>query len=405
MNTRRTAIIGLLVTIGLLLAACSAQNTPSAQDVQAAAETLLAQTRIVEQAVATSVAATVSASKPTPAADTSQPTPTDTPQLPTETPTPTEERLSISESDVVTPTAAPPADTPEPTPTDAPELPTATPTEEKLAIAESDVDGNDGNDYLRGSSTSNQGRVILLPGFAQSEVTDPMVFRDRVAFRVEVFDTRAGLFDGAGIQEVSFRIEPDDGSGQVIYEKREENASYCVFGGGEPDCVVLVFAESNNHWPDPHGGQILNGPYLARIDIVPLNGEPTQWRWRFEIEIPGQPDYTPPPAPNTARINSIAVQDSHYIVDFETFGFEPLVPGQHVHFFFNTVPSEQAGVPGDPQNWQLYPTGPGQPNTSPFTLYAVNQRPAEATQMCILVANPDHSVNQDTGNCFDLPMP
>ena len=29
--------------------------------------------------------------------------------------------------------------------------------------------------------------------------------------------------------------------------------------------------------------------------------------------------------------------------------------------------------------------------------------PAKATQMCILVANPDHSVIQKTGNCVDLP--
>jgi hypothetical protein len=157
-----------------------------------------------------------------------------------------------------------------------------------VQIAESQVDGNDGNDFLRGSSSANQGRVILLPGFDQSEVTSPPVFRYRLVFRVEVFDTRVGMYDGAGIDHVDFFIEPDDGSGQIVYERTERNAGYCAFGGGEPDCNVLTL-ESGSRWPDPFGGEILNGHYLARIDIVPENDEPTQWRWRFEIAIPGEP--------------------------------------------------------------------------------------------------------------------
>ena len=48
------------------------------------------------------------------------------------------------------------------------------------------------------------------------------------------------------------------------------------------------------------------------------------------------------------------VQGGRYIVDFETFGFTPVLPGQHVHFFFDTVPLDQAGTPGSGP-WQLYP--------------------------------------------------
>jgi len=36
-------------------------------------------------------------------------------------------------------------------------------------------------------------------------------------------------------------------------------------------------------------------------------------------------------------------------------------------------------------------------------MLGVNDRPGDATQMCILVANPDHSVQLNTGNCFELP--
>jgi hypothetical protein len=68
----------------------------------------------------------------------------------------------------------------------------------------------------------------------------------------------------------------------------------------------------------------------------------------------------------------------------------------HVHFFFNTVAPENAGVPGSGP-WILY----GGPR--PFTKYRVSDRPAQATQMCILVANPNHSVQPDSGNCMDLP--
>lgn len=98
-----------------------------------------------------------------------------------------------------------------------------------------------------------------------------------------------------------------------------------------------------------------------------------------------------------ARINSITIdEENRYVVDYETFGFTEQLPGQHVHFFFNTVPPEQAGVPGDGP-WILY----GGPR--PFKEYRLSDRPHGATQMCILVANPDHSVQLNTGNCMDLP--
>ncbi|GAB4537294.1 MAG: hypothetical protein Kow0063_23840 [Anaerolineae bacterium] len=377
MSIQRIVFWGCMMSASLFLAACAAATSPAATtNRDATGQAAIAQTRVFEDAVATSVAATAVANTPLPLSPTPEPAATGVLQ-----------------------TA--PTDTPAALPPTAPvlETPTPTPTEEKLQIAESDVDGDDGNDFLTSSSPGNQGRVILLPGFDQAEVSNPMVFRDRIVFRVEVFDSRAGLYDGAGIQDVTFHIEVDDGSGQVVYERREQRPGYCVFGGGEPDCNVLRL-EEGSRWPDPFAGEIRNGEYLARIDIVPVEGEPTQWRWRFNIEIP--PGQTPYPPDNTARINSITVQDGRYVVDFETSGFEPLLPGQHVHFFFNNVPPEEAGLPGAGP-WQIYPAGPGQANTSPFTLYSVDQRPADATQMCILVANADHSVVQGTGNCLDLP--
>ncbi|NCC32180.1 MAG: DUF11 domain-containing protein, partial [Chloroflexia bacterium] len=101
-------------------------------------------------------------------------------------------------------------------------------------------------------------------------------------------------------------------------------------------------------------------------------------------------------AGKTATITSISERDGQYSVVFVTFGFTAQLPGDHVHFFFDTVPPEEAGMPGSGP-WYVY-GGP-----SPFTGYGLADRPVGATQMCILVANPDHSVILRSGNCVDLP--
>lgn len=110
------------------------------------------------------------------------------------------------------------------------------------------------------------------------------------------------------------------------------------------------------------------------------------------------PPPTEPPTPegDQVRITGITLEGGAYYVNFETFNYTAQLPGMHVHFFFNTVPPEQAGVPGGGP-WILY-GGP-----SPFTQYTAADRPAGADQMCALVANPDHSVIQGTGNCWPLP--
>jgi hypothetical protein len=119
--------------------------------------------------------------------------------------------------------------------------------------------------------------------------------------------------------------------------------------------------------------------------------------------------YTPTPIPtNTplpgpyAQINQITVQGDDYVVEYETIGFTETQTGWHTHFFFNTVYPEQAGMPATGP-WQVY-YGP-----NPFRLYKVSDRPAGATQMCVRVANADHSLYHtpagsiDTGNCAPLP--
>jgi len=108
------------------------------------------------------------------------------------------------------------------------------------------------------------------------------------------------------------------------------------------------------------------------------------------------PTPTPTPSGRAARIIGITLSGGNYVVDYQVFGYTPVLPGRHVHFFFDTVSEDQAGTPGKGP-WELY-AGP-----VPFTKYSVSEKPAAASKMCILVANPDHSVVKGTGNCMDLP--
>jgi len=103
-----------------------------------------------------------------------------------------------------------------------------------------------------------------------------------------------------------------------------------------------------------------------------------------------------PPGVDFVTLDVIALDGATYVVDFTTYEFEAQLPGPHVHFFFDTVPPDQAGVPGAGP-WFVYGGG------SPFTGYGTADRPAGAERLCVLAANPDHSVQPDSGNCIDLP--
>jgi serine/threonine protein kinase len=108
------------------------------------------------------------------------------------------------------------------------------------------------------------------------------------------------------------------------------------------------------------------------------------------------PTVTVPAGIPYVRINAVTVRDANFVVEYETFEYQEVLPGMHVHFFFNTVTQENAGYPGYGP-WILY----GGPR--PFTQYKLSDRPANATQMCALVANSNHSIQTNSGNCFDLP--
>jgi hypothetical protein len=108
------------------------------------------------------------------------------------------------------------------------------------------------------------------------------------------------------------------------------------------------------------------------------------------------PTPTPTPSGRAARITGITLSGGSYVVDYQVLGYTAVLPGRHVQLFFNTVSEDQAGVPGKRSVGAVR-------GSVPFTKYGVGERPGAATQMCILVANADHSIVKGSGNCVDLP--
>jgi len=173
-------------------------------------------------------------------------------------------------------------------------------------------------------------------------------------------------------------------------------------GGGEPPLAGVSTTET----PD----LVLPSAEEPQAEVVVLDDTPTPTASATVTLTPTiAPSPTPTPTlglPPTATfpagvpfayIQEITTnQNGQYVVEYDTLEYVEELPGVHIHFFFNTVPQEEAGNPGSGP-WILY----GGPR--PFTGYRQNTRPSEATKMCSLVANPNHSIQEDSGNCMILP--
>jgi len=164
----------------------------------------------------------------------------------------------------------------------------------------------------------------------------------------------------------------------------------CLVGGG-------IYAASQLFGgPTPTETALVISTDTQPAVVVPptVEGTPT-------LSVTETPSNTPtaavPPGIPFVRINLITIDaNNRYVVEYETFEYTEVLPGIHIHFFFNTVPPQNAGSPASGP-WIVY----GGPR--PFTKYGVSDRPSAATQMCVLVANPNHSIQPNSGNCFDLP--
>lgn len=137
---------------------------------------------------------------------------------------------------------------------------------------------------------------------------------------------------------------------------------------------------------------------IASIPPTPTAGIPTETPPPPTSTLdPNQPTPIPPGMPYVL-ITGITQQEDHYVVNYETMAFTESINSQHIHFFFDTTPIEDAGLPGTGP-YLMY-TGP-----RPFADVSIFDTPPKATQLCARVANPDHTIVPDSGNCVDLPIP
>jgi hypothetical protein len=271
MNRRIVPLVCIALGAVIALAAC---GTPTPQVIAQADRVA---TRVAEElAVAGTLTALVPAA-PLSATATRPPV--------TVAPSPTPTRLQVTVAPAFTPTRLPVTVIPTPTATrlrvtvipipSPPVRPTPTP----LQVAVLPVDGSDGNRSLHNGRGVKEGRNVLLPGFSQSAVKTPMVFKDSVVFQVEVFDETVGKRDGDGIASVTFSIS--DESGKVVHTRTETAAPYCVFSG-EASCTVWQFYKQGNRWPG--GAALRYGGHDVQIMIKPKKGAAVNWFWSFKIE-------------------------------------------------------------------------------------------------------------------------
>jgi hypothetical protein len=121
----------------------------------------------------------------------------------------------------------------------------------------------------------------ILPLSAKPQVSGQnIVFHGQVALQVKTHLKSMGSQDGAGIAEVRFDI--DDG-GHTLFTQKEHTARFCLFGGGEPACNILVPAR-DKYWPNTTTPVEFTHSYHGHINITRKDGT-HDGAWNFDFTI------------------------------------------------------------------------------------------------------------------------
>jgi hypothetical protein len=99
---------------------------------------------------------------------------------------------------------------------------------------------------------------------------------------MRVHDTDRGNSDGDGIDQVEFQVT--DENGNQVYERTENNAAYCIFGGGEPSCNPWTLEDGVYKWK-PGGKQVEPGHYTVNITVTPKNQDSSQGNWIVDLRL------------------------------------------------------------------------------------------------------------------------
>lgn len=176
---------------------------------------------------------------------------------------------------IITPTPAP--DTPTLIPTDAPTTialaPTATATSPRLVVPA--FPSQTAAPPPPPVPTPPRLLVAAIPG-DKDKIDGQIIYPDygtgartELWFQVKARDPRRGNKDGAGIKSVDFSISDKTGE---VYKRTENNAAYCAFGGGEPDCNIFRFADNGYKWSGTNK-PIQNGQHTLTVKVHPSSGD------------------------------------------------------------------------------------------------------------------------------------
>jgi len=188
--------------------------------------------------------------EPEPVAQVTTAPPSTPPPLPTATLAPVK-----AAAPTTTATAAPPRPTavlPAPTPTDISREPS-------------------------GSTGQGITALFVFPGYSLNATSD-------LTFRLLAYRDDGPKTDGAGIKQIEFRIcrNDCDDDKNVVYHRTEQNAAYCAFGGGEPNCTIFHFTRGAN-WPDTNT-PVQSGNYVVEARVTPKEGN-AFWQGQLEFKI------------------------------------------------------------------------------------------------------------------------
>jgi hypothetical protein len=195
--------------------------------------------------------------------------------MPTEFSTPNLENTSVAQTPTATsastrspnPTARPPATA---TVVVAVAAPTRLPTQTPTRLIPS------GPPFLKVTQLDQWAMVMAPVDYTQSPATKSLVFRVKACATCKVSEPEkiSDADDGKGIKNVEFVFTKLDAQGNPVievYRRTEGNKFYCSFGGGEPDCSVLVFAENPKGWPGKN--EPFNGDYKMTVTVRTTQGK------------------------------------------------------------------------------------------------------------------------------------
>ena len=93
--------------------------------------------------------------------------------------------------------------------------------------------------------------------------------------------------DGEGIDWVKFQVRQNN---QLIYERIERAAGYCIFTGGEPDCAPWPQTDGKITW-GVGGPAVESGEYDVDILVLPKSAQGNEnelanWSYKISLQMP-----------------------------------------------------------------------------------------------------------------------